>query len=143
MSREKPKNLSASVYAPLLAQARQSGQEFQLLLMRYGLERLLYRLSQSGHRDEFVMKGAMMFVVWAGEAYPATKDLDLLALQSASRHRLREIFRELCGVAVVEDGLTFAPDSVDVAAQARRPRSVSRAAAMGCRCSPPRQCGWV
>ena len=72
MSRETPKNLGASVYARLLAQARQSGQEFQLLLMRYGLERLLYRLSQSEHRDEFVMKGAMMFVVWAGQPYRAT-----------------------------------------------------------------------
>ena len=73
----------------------------------------MYRLSQSGHRDEFVMKGAMMFVVWAGEPYRATKDLDLLALQSASRTRLREVFRELCAVPVVADGLTFAPDTVE------------------------------
>ena len=113
MSRETPKNLGASVYARLLAQARQSGQEFQLLLMRYGLERLLYRLSQSEHRDEFVMKGAMMFVVWAGQPYRATKDLDLLALHSASRERCKELFRELCAMRVVEDGLVFAADSVE------------------------------
>ena len=113
MSRETLKNLAALVNARLLAQARRSGQEFQLLLMRYGLERLMYRLSKSGYRDGFVMKGAMMFVVWAGEPYRATKDLDLLALQSAPRTRLREIFRELCGIQVVEDGLTFDPDSVE------------------------------
>jgi hypothetical protein len=113
MSRETPKNLAASVNARLLAQARQSKQEFQLLLIRYGLERLMYRLSQSGHRDDFVMKGAMMFVVWTGEPYRATKDLDLLALQSASRARLQEIFRELCKLPVVDDGLVFEPDSVE------------------------------
>ena len=113
MSREIPKNLGASVYARLLTQARQSGQEFQLLLMRYGLERLLYRLSQSEYRDAFVMKGAMMFVVWAGQPYRATKDLDLLALQSASRDRFKELIRELCAMRVVEDGLVFAADSVE------------------------------
>ena len=113
MSRETPRNLGASIYARLLAQARQSGQEFQLLLMRYGLERLMYRLSQSGHQDEFVLKGAMMFIVWAGQPYRATKDLDLLALQSASRNRLQDVFRELCGVPVVDDGLTFVSNSVE------------------------------
>jgi predicted nucleotidyltransferase component of viral defense system len=112
MSREQPRNLGASVNARLLAQARQTNEEFQLLLMRYGLERLLYRLSQSDYRDDFVMKGAMMFVVWAGEPYRATKDLDLLALQSASRDRFRDIFRHLCSTSVVEDGLVFEKDTV-------------------------------
>lgn len=39
--------------------AREKGQAFDLLLTRYGLERLLYRLSISPHRDRFVLKGAM------------------------------------------------------------------------------------
>ncbi len=112
MSRENPRNLGASVYARLLAQARQSNEEFQLLLMRYGLERLMYRLGQSEYRDAFVLKGAMMFVVWGGHSYRATKDLDLMALQTASRDELRSVFRELCAMPVVEDGLTFEPDSV-------------------------------
>lgn len=83
------------------------------MLMRYGLERLMYRLSQSEYRDAFVLKGAMMFVVWAGHSYRATKDLDLMALQTASRDRLSNVFRELCAMRVVEDGLTFEPDSVE------------------------------
>ena len=112
MSREQPRNHGAAVNARLLAQARQTREEFQLLLMRFGLERLLYRLSQSEYRDAFVMKGALMFIVWAGEPYRATKDLDLLALQSASRERFRDIFRQLCSTSVVQDGLVLEPDTV-------------------------------
>lgn len=42
-----PKNLAASVQARLLNVARQRGEDFQLVLTRYALERLLYRLSRS------------------------------------------------------------------------------------------------
>ena len=59
------------------------------VLMRYGLERLAYRLSQSEHRGKFVMKGAMLFLVWTGEPYRATKDLDMLALRTTSAVRWR------------------------------------------------------
>jgi len=54
------RNPAASARDRLLALARDRGEDFQLLLTRYGLERLLYRLSQSRHRDRFVLKGAMV-----------------------------------------------------------------------------------
>jgi hypothetical protein len=54
----------------------------------------------------------MLFLVWTGAQYRATKDLDLLALQSASEDRLREVFRELCQQPVAPDGLVFDADSV-------------------------------
>jgi hypothetical protein len=109
---EKPKNLVASVHGRLLKHARQSKDELQLVLMRYGLERLLYRLSQSDYAGEFVVKGAMLFLVWTGEPYRATKDLDLLALKSASISHLEAVFRALTKIHVADDGLTFLPDSV-------------------------------
>ncbi len=37
------------------------GEDFQLILTRYGLERLLSRLSQSEYCDRFILKGAMLF----------------------------------------------------------------------------------
>ena len=106
------KNLAASVRDRLLNHARESKDELQLVLMRYGLERLLYRLSQSDYAGEFVVKGAMLFLVWTGEAHRSTKDLDLLALKSASTAHLETVFRAVLKMIVVDDGLIFLPDSV-------------------------------
>ena len=111
--KEKPiHNLAASVYDRLLKRTKSGTEDFQFVLMRYGAERLMYRLSQSNHSANFVLKGAMLFLVWTGAQYRATKDLDLLALQSASEYRLREVFRELCQQPVAPDGLVFEADSV-------------------------------
>ena len=63
--KEPPKNVAASVRARLSSLARERGEDFQRVLTRYGLERLLYRLSRSAHRDEFVLKDAMLFQIWA------------------------------------------------------------------------------
>jgi len=112
VKRAAPKNLSASVSQRLLNHSREKGEDFQYTLTRYGLERLLYRLSKSEHAGEFVLKGAMLFLVWAGETYRPTKDVDLLAVKAASVGQFRKIFRDLCSLTVVEDGLVFQPDSV-------------------------------
>ena len=58
------RNPAASVRARLLNKARDQGVDFQLLLTRYGLERLLYRLSVSRERDNFLLKGALLFDLW-------------------------------------------------------------------------------
>ena len=106
------RNLVASVHQRLLNKAAQAGEDAQYVLIRYGLERLLYRLSRSKHAEQFVMKGAMLFLVWTGETYRPTKDVDLLAIQSASRAQFKKIFQDICGVAVVEDGLVFLSETV-------------------------------
>lgn len=53
-----------------------------------------------------------MFLVWTGAQYRATKDLDLLALQSAPVSWLRDIFCGLCKLPVADDGQVFDPESV-------------------------------
>ncbi|MCP1931083.1 hypothetical protein [Bradyrhizobium elkanii] len=45
------KSIGASVRARLLQLAKASGQSFDLVLTRFALERLLFRLSQSPHAD--------------------------------------------------------------------------------------------
>ena len=55
-----PKNLAASVKARLLALARRRDESFNLLVVRFGIERLLYRLSVSPHADRFLLKGAVL-----------------------------------------------------------------------------------
>jgi len=57
------KNLPASVKARLLALAEKRDESFNLLVVRFGVERLLYRLSQSRHADKFLLKGAMLFTL--------------------------------------------------------------------------------
>ena len=112
MTKEKPRNLPASVRQRLMNVARSQQEDFQLVLTRYALERLLYRLSQSEHRDVFVLKGAMLFQLWGDQPHRPTRDLDLLGRGDNSIPRFERIFREVCELAVEEDGLVFSAKSV-------------------------------
>ncbi len=105
-------DLAASVRDRLKALARPGTDEFAVVLVRYGLERLLYRLSRSEWRDRFVLKGAMVFAAWSPKPHRATRDLDLLGYGPPDPQRLRDVFRELCELEVEPDGLTFHADSV-------------------------------
>jgi predicted nucleotidyltransferase component of viral defense system len=55
-----PANIAASIRQRLLNLARENGRDFQTILVAFGLERLIYRLSKSAHRDKFVLKGGML-----------------------------------------------------------------------------------
>jgi len=61
MSPRQARNVAASVKQRLLNLAGERGEEFNFLLTRYAVERLLYRLDQSKHASDFVLKGAMLF----------------------------------------------------------------------------------
>ena len=112
MSKEKPSNLAASVRQRLMNLARAQNEHFQLVLTRYALERLLYRLSQSEYRDVFVLKGAMLFKLWSDQPHRPTRGLDLLGHGENTIPRFERILREVCKLAVEEDGLVFSPQSV-------------------------------
>lgn len=58
----RPRDVGASVRARLLDRARAEPTDFQELLMRYALERLLYRLSVSPYRERFVGTPAAEFM---------------------------------------------------------------------------------
>jgi len=114
MTQDHPKNLAASVHQRLLNHARKTQEELQLVLMRYAAERWLQRLSSSKYADEFVVKGAMLFLVWAAEPFRSTKDLDLLGRKRHSVAELQAIFQQVCRTPVVADGMTFLADTVRV-----------------------------
>lgn len=115
MSRARPANLAASVRQRLLNLSVTRREDPNLTLTRYALERLLYRLAQSDYAGEFILKGAMLFMLWTKSAHRPTRDLDLLGFGEASGERLTAVFQELCGVGVEPDGLEFDPDSIRVA----------------------------
>ena len=87
---------------------------FNLVLMRYALERFLYRLAQSGHAKEFVLKGAMLFTAWTKELHRPTKDLVLLGHGNDSGEHLQALFQKICQVEVEPDGLVFDESTVRV-----------------------------
>ena len=107
------KNLAASVRARLLNVAKAEGSDFNQVLNRYALERLLYRLSQSAHADRFLLKGALLFTLWYDMPHRPTRDVDLLGFGSSSLESIGQTFREIVSV-VVEDGIVFDPSSVNV-----------------------------
>jgi hypothetical protein len=98
----------------LLTLSRTTGEDFQLLLTRYAIERLLYRLGTSEHAGRFVLKGAMLFALWTGRMHRPTRDLDLLGFGENSATALQAVFRALASVADSEDGLDFAADTMTV-----------------------------
>lgn len=108
-------DLPASVRQRLLNLSKARGEDFNLTLTRYGTERLLYRISQSAHAGQFVLKGAMLFSLWTGRLQRPTRDLDLLGYGASSEEALTRVFQGICLIDVAPDGLTFHPDSVKVA----------------------------
>jgi predicted nucleotidyltransferase component of viral defense system len=108
--------MAASVRQRLLDQSRASGQDFQRLLVRYGIERLLYRLSQTAARDRYVLKGAMLFAAWAEAPFRGTADLDLLGFGDDDTEAAHVTIVGLCNdeSGASPDGLVFIADSVRV-----------------------------
>ena len=113
MSTGKKRNTGHSVFQRLLSHARTHGEDFNLLLLRYSIERFLYRLSISPHADRFILKGASLFLVWKRQNSRVTKDADLLAFGPAHAENLAGVFKGLCQAASEDvDGIEFLPDTV-------------------------------
>jgi hypothetical protein len=108
----KIKNLPASIRQKLLNLAQERNDDFGLVLTKYGLERMLFRLSKSKHRDTFILKGALLFELWTKERYRATRDADFLATGDNSPERFIRIFQEISVLEVQDDGLRFDPKTV-------------------------------
>jgi predicted nucleotidyltransferase component of viral defense system len=95
---EELQNLGASVRVRLQNLARERNQPFDMLLTRYVLERFLYRLSSSRHRERFILKGAVLLTTWFDDPLRATRDLDLLGTGDPDPVALLNIFREICAI---------------------------------------------
>ena len=112
MTREPVRNLSASVLARLLERARQTGDDYQVLLTAFACERFLHRLGASSVCDRFVLKGALLLRIWSDQPYRATRDLDLLRLGDGAGEAIRADVELICATEVEPDGLAFDPASI-------------------------------
>ncbi|MFM1976001.1 MAG: hypothetical protein RL145_847 [Pseudomonadota bacterium] len=111
------KNIAASVRQRLQNLSRLKKRDFGLILVNYGLERLIFRLSVSPFRDRFVLKGGMLVTLWTGDEARTTRDADFLGFGELDEENLKAIFTEIMGIQT-EDGLIF--DTVNLTIESIR-----------------------
>lgn len=114
MSKNEISNMAHSVNARLNNLARQRNMRFDYVLLRYALERFLYRLSLSLHAERFILKGASAFSVWMGPLFRVTRDADLHCSGDSQPEFLLQCFRDICSVDVPSDGVIFDIEAVEI-----------------------------
>lgn len=86
--------------------ARQSGKPFQSLLIQYGLERFLYRLSQSSFKEKFILKGGFLLVGMGIPQSRTARDVDFLGLMNGDPDVVSHAIRQI-GELAINDGLAM------------------------------------
>jgi hypothetical protein len=102
-----------SIRRRLRNELRARGEDVTLGLQRYAVERFLYRLGQSPHRQRFVLKGATLFAIW-GTAYRPTRDIDFTGYGSADQADVLRDVREICETPDAVDQLAFDVENITV-----------------------------
>lgn len=100
------KDIAASVRQRLLNLARNDRQAFGVVLVAFGLERLVYRLSISAYRNDFVLKGGLLVTRWTADSGRFTRDIDFLAFGVEEEATLRKMFSEILAIQAA-DGLIY------------------------------------
>ena len=107
------KNYGKSVKTKLLNLMNLSGYKYMYLLARYFNERLLYRVSVSPYRENFLLKGGSLLYALNGLETRPTIDIDFMAQRiSRDREHLEKVFREILSIECLEDGVTFDVDGL-------------------------------
>ena len=105
--KRKISNYGDSVRARLLALARSENVQLEYLLLRYALERFLYRLGKSEYSDRFILKGATAFAIWLGPLCRVTRDVDMETCGDTSIEGLFLAFKKICLIPCEEDAVVF------------------------------------
>lgn len=92
MSHAEVKNIAHSVNVRLKNLAVQKQISFDYILLRYALERFLFRLSVSQHANRFILKGASAFAVWMGPVFRVTRDADYIVPAIRIRNFYSSVF---------------------------------------------------
>jgi len=109
-------DLAKSIRAKLLHISRSENISFQLIIIRYFQERLLYRLSVSEYKSKFCLKGGVLLYFFEEYKSRPTMDIDFLAINTKNDlENLRTVFSEICKIQYDNDAVTF--DFQNVAAK--------------------------
>ena len=106
--------MAASIRQRLKNYAKESNESFNLVLVRFGLERLLYRITASQHADQFILKGGSLFYCWTEQMHRPTRDIDFLSQGDATPERFEALFKEVIQLDAPDDGLDFDLPSLQV-----------------------------
>ena len=107
------KNLILSIQGKLRQLAQLDGKNYQLILIRYFQERLIYRLSVSNYQENFCLKGGALLYALEQEKSRPTLDIDLLGLKMSAEHAyLINVFIEICKIHDEQDGVIFNKSSL-------------------------------
>mgnify|MGYP001035425576 CR=1 FL=1 len=109
---ERQQNIMASIHARLANKARESGKPFGEILQYYGIERFLYRLSQTRHLDDLILKGGLVFYSMGIPLRRLTRDIDFLGLMKNQKETITRVIQDTISVSVPEDGVKFDPASL-------------------------------
>lgn len=110
--RNEVRNMDASVKARLKNIAKEYKKTFNLILQLYMQERLLYRLSVSEYKDNFILKGGLFLFSMSGFTGRPTRDIDFLAYQILNdMESIKEIFKNICKIEY-NDSVVFDSNSV-------------------------------
>ena len=105
-------NNVASIRERLKNIAGKERKQFDFILMLYFIERLMFRLSLSRYSDQFVLKGGLLLYLIMNEKARATKDIDMLAKETASNlDALRDIFADISAISS-DDAVSYDPNSI-------------------------------
>ncbi|WP_419418537.1 nucleotidyl transferase AbiEii/AbiGii toxin family protein [Legionella sp. D16C41] len=107
------KNIGESVRSQLKNIAIKEGSDFNAVLTRYSLERLLYRIGVSSYSNQFLLKGALLFNLWYDMPHRPTKDIDLLGFGVNDLAYIKRTFSEICNISA-NDGMRFFSESVTI-----------------------------
>ena len=109
MTDRRLKDHGASIRQRLLNHAKEHGDDFQRILTRYAIERLLYRLSRTEAAETYILKGAMLYLTWPEHVFRPTGDLDLLGHGDSDPAAISELFTHICQIDEPTDGIVFDP----------------------------------
>lgn len=106
-------NYGRSNREKLLNLKRGSTHDYMYLLARYFNERLLYRVSVSQYKDNFLLKGGSLLYALDGLDTRPTVDVDFMANKiSRDREHLESVFKEILSIPCEKDGVVFDVESI-------------------------------
>ena len=107
------KDIAKSIKAKLLNIARKDNLDYQVLVIRYLYERLLYRLSVSQYRDKFCLKGGTLLYAFEKEFPRPTLDIDFLGMKIQNdKNTIEKVFYEIISIAC-DDGVKYETGSIE------------------------------
>lgn len=108
------KNIDQSVKDRLKNLAKSSGRDYNFVCIQYMHERFLARLGKSELKERFILKGALLLLVYDMPRVRPTKDIDFLGEQLSNQSDNIELAIRQITEIELEDGVQFHGDKVEI-----------------------------